>query len=368
MQDNPRRRNVPIQYTPAFRAVVYSGRERLDCDGSALRASLTGPARVDGDDTNTSVFSFVFDHRPQLGPRGITNRLGEHRLSQARYIEIFNCNQGVTANQVPRKFVGKIPSLISRLGTMTREVLFCFEPAFASQLATGNRSLETTMFPKRLFSKLWRIDCFAVRCGDQAGQTNIDTDRALVGPWTVDFRNGDLETGVPFSASARYDGSTNFGIGRDAAMPLDFDLAGDANNTDVPRLSYRQAIANTKFCTTKTTFRLESRESSMPLFDPTEKGFKSLIKPPKDLLLCCKTVLDQSLVNSPNGFQFSRLLVKTEANAFASVSINSLLKCCIVQIAKALQHIRHFEDLLLIRVNSIFAGQDSHGGIITGDT
>src|SRR3954454_11229949 len=142
MQNNLRRSNVSIHDTVAFSAVVYSGRECLDRDGSALRASLTGSPWVDRDNSNTGTCRLVFDHRPQLSPRGIVSRLGEHRPRQAGDVQILDRDQRMTVNQIAGELVSKVPSLVGRPGAVPGKVPLRREPSLARPFASGKGTLK----------------------------------------------------------------------------------------------------------------------------------------------------------------------------------------------------------------------------------
>src|SRR3954469_278970 len=284
MQNNLRRGNVPIHDTVAFSAVVYSGRERLDRDGSALRASLTSSPWVDRDNSNTGTCRLVFDHRPQLSPRGIVNRLGEHRPRQAGDVQILDRDQRVTVNQIAGKLVSKVPSLVGRPGAVPGKVPLRLEPTLARPFASGKGTLKTTLFLGRILGELRRGDRLAVRCGDQARQADIYAHRALVGPRAVQFRHGDLKADVPLAARPGEHGGCDLGISRNVPVPFHLDLTGNADDADALGLADRQPVANAEFGTVPAALGLEARESALALLDPAKEHLERLVEPADNLL------------------------------------------------------------------------------------
>src|SRR3954447_8573573 len=80
---NLRRRHVPVENRTAIAAMLPLG-PSLGLDRPALRTGLRGSARIDQNNLPPSVCSFVGEHRGQLRPRGVVDRLGQHRAGKSR--------------------------------------------------------------------------------------------------------------------------------------------------------------------------------------------------------------------------------------------------------------------------------------------
>lgn len=100
-------RDIAVESRAAIAAMLPFAKH-LGLDRSAVRASLGSPARIDEDDRPTSVCSFVGQHRRQLAPCGIVDRLGEHRAGEAPHIEIFQGDVRVLARQAVRELVQEV--------------------------------------------------------------------------------------------------------------------------------------------------------------------------------------------------------------------------------------------------------------------
>ncbi len=83
-----RRPHIPVETRTAAAAMLPLG-QSLGVDRSTSRARLGGPAWVNRDDLSPSVCSFVGEHRGQVRPRGIVNRLGEPRAGKPLHGEVF---------------------------------------------------------------------------------------------------------------------------------------------------------------------------------------------------------------------------------------------------------------------------------------
>src|SRR5215204_1689020 len=75
---DPCRRYVPVENSAALAAMLPLG-QSLSLDRPTFRARLRGSTRIDQNNLSPSVCSFVGEHRGQLRPCGVVNRLGEHR-------------------------------------------------------------------------------------------------------------------------------------------------------------------------------------------------------------------------------------------------------------------------------------------------
>jgi hypothetical protein len=93
--------NVSVNVCPAVTAVPTFG-ERFCFDDPALWARLGSSSRIDSDDLDISICSFVVEHRGQLASRGVSNVLGERRMRKAFHVEVFDTDPTESVN----KFTG----------------------------------------------------------------------------------------------------------------------------------------------------------------------------------------------------------------------------------------------------------------------
>src|SRR5687768_10665372 len=176
MLDDLSRVNVAILNRPATGAVVDAVAQRLRRHPSAAVAFLGSPARVDLRDQTTSIRGFVVGERDQLTPRGIEYGLGEHAAREPSDVQVLEGDVRVAVDQIVGQLVSKVPPLVGRPGAVTRKPHLRLESALASPFATSQGTLKATLFPGRLSDPLRRRHGFAVRRGDQAGQSDVDAD------------------------------------------------------------------------------------------------------------------------------------------------------------------------------------------------
>jgi hypothetical protein len=111
------RRHVPVENRTAIAAMLPLG-QSLGLDRPALRTGLRGSARIDQNNLPPSVCSFVGEHRGQLRPRGVVNRLGQHRAGQRLHVEVFQGNVGMLPHQAARELVEEVATARCNLGLM----------------------------------------------------------------------------------------------------------------------------------------------------------------------------------------------------------------------------------------------------------
>jgi hypothetical protein len=81
-----------------------------DCSADA---PLRRAARVNLYKPSTSVCSFVGQHREELRPAGIVNRLGQNASGETLYPKILHRNQTVGVHQLTRELVLKVCPLVA---------------------------------------------------------------------------------------------------------------------------------------------------------------------------------------------------------------------------------------------------------------
>ena len=150
---NHRSSNVPVDVCPALAAVPTFG-ERFCFDDPALRARLGCTSRIDTDKLDTSICSFVVEHRGQLAPRGISNVFGQHRACEA-----FHVGVDTDPTEPVNKFAGTFNRAArSDMRLELGESGLVSRSGLGASLASGNSALATAQFSLGLLGQLWSID------------------------------------------------------------------------------------------------------------------------------------------------------------------------------------------------------------------
>ena len=195
-----RGRNIPGESRAAIAAMLPFG-ERLDPDRPAVGASLGSPARIDEDDRPTSLCSFIGQHRRQLAPCGIVDRLGQHRADKAPHVEIFQGDMRVRAHQAVRELVQEVAATRSSPRLMPGHSATGTLPPGGEPTSACEHPLASAQAFRRPPGPLGRSDGLACRHGNEARKAHVDpdgTDRALEGGH-VDL---DLEADEPLAVRA----------------------------------------------------------------------------------------------------------------------------------------------------------------------
>jgi hypothetical protein len=129
--------NVSVDVCPALAAVPTFG-ERFCFDDPALRARLGCTSRIDTDKLDTSICSFVVEHRGQLAPRGISNVFGQHRACEAFHVEVFDTDPTEPVNKFAGTFVQIIAPLRSDMRLEVGESGLASRSGLGASLASGN--------------------------------------------------------------------------------------------------------------------------------------------------------------------------------------------------------------------------------------
>src|SRR5208283_138910 len=96
----------------ANRAIVPAIRQGLR-HARAARAGLRRATRVDLDKLPTGAFCLVREHRTELSPSRVVNRLRQHSASETLHVQIFDRDQTVLVDQLARELVLEVPALIA---------------------------------------------------------------------------------------------------------------------------------------------------------------------------------------------------------------------------------------------------------------
>ena len=134
---------------PASTAAFAAAPLLLAPPAPATTDALAHAARIYSDHSATSLCNFAVEHRKQLRPRRILNRLGQARPRETLHVQIFYGNQAVGQRQPGRKFVRLVASLIRnvfvRLGNLTHGMA----PALRITLAPRDPTLTMRADPSR---------------------------------------------------------------------------------------------------------------------------------------------------------------------------------------------------------------------------
>ena len=201
---DPSRRHIPVERAAAVAAVNTLGK-RLGADQTAFGASLRSSARIDQNDFSSSVCSFVGEHRGQLSPRGIVNRLGQHRAGETLHVEVLQGDVRMIPHEAARELVQEVVAAGRHLALVPRYGTLGPLPAGRELRATRECMLATTQTLGGLRRPLRSPNRLARRERNEARQAHVDADRRE-GPLNRSVCNLDLEAGEPFAARVGQDG------------------------------------------------------------------------------------------------------------------------------------------------------------------
>ena len=131
--------DVAVKDEVATVAAVHPVRERLRPVGRmpASAASPGGAARIDQDHGPTGAFSLASQHVPQLRPRGIVNRPGEHRALQRVHVQVFHRNHAMPGRQAVGEHVQEVPPPRGDACVVAGEVPACHSAPLRSPFLPG---------------------------------------------------------------------------------------------------------------------------------------------------------------------------------------------------------------------------------------
>lgn len=360
MFDDAARMDITILDGPTPIAFVDSVFERLRCYQSTTVAFLRCSASINLSHQPTSVFSFVGSERDELSPRCIEYGLRQDPSCKPSYVQLFKCDVRVAICQGTGQLVRKIPALVSYVSLVSSKVLLRLESALAATLASCKGTLKATIFLRSVLGQLWGGNDFPVRCGDQVGQSNINTHSGSKGVRPITVGSFYREADKPLPARSRQDSRSDLRSWWDFSMPASLNLSGNTDDVDLSAFPDCHAVANTEFGTVKLAFRPEPREPTFAIFCSAKEPFERPVKPAKDLLFCGKTISGKFLINGPNRFQLAGLVKIVESFSPSSVSLNPLLKCCVVEITEAPKHLVQRRRLRWAWINPVLVAENSH--------
>lgn len=324
-------------------------------DSVALRAFLRSPARIDFLRQATSICSFVVRERDDLRPRGVMHMLGEHTSRQALDVEIFECDLAETVDQIAAELVAEIPAAIADTGVVSSQSRNALATDVRAAFASGNSALAATQPLGCALGPAGTGDRLAVAQRHQRGKSQVNAD--AIRPSALDHLNLNVENDIPLSGLSREDRA--LGLGWHLAVPAHLDLARHADDAELAGLADRQAVTDAEVRGVVANGGAEAGKTSLgTALDPSKERLEALIQLAQHLLLrsARPTALSFRRI-APNNRQRGHLFIAAYRDAFA-VSLDTVLKCCVVEATKIAKHFVKRSALHLVRLHAIFVAQN----------
>lgn len=348
-----RRSNIPVEISSAF-AAVPSLDKRFGFNRSALRAGLRSATRIDFNQFDTSVFSFVSKVVDDLSPRGVVNVLGMHPASQAFDVELFNSDPTEAINQISSYFVAEITTAISDPSVIFSNGGYTLAPSLGPSFASSDCALSPSHALRSAPCPIRALYGFAVAQCNEAGQPEIDANRLR--PCALNRVHFNMEDHIPFTCVPGQGRALR--LGRKFAMPLDLYLTWYTDNSNSPALLSRDAVSETEISSMIPATGLESRKPGF-LAGPSapKKRHERFIQLTKYLLLSgARPSTDAFWIVTTDNRQRNDLLVAGNGSPVAPRQ-NSMFKRGIIEAAKISQHFRKCGLLIALRIDSKFIGE-----------
>lgn len=352
------RSHVAIQGATAI-AAVFSGRERFGGNRSALRASLGSAARINLNQFNTSICSFVSKVGDDLRPRSIMDVLSEHPGRQAFDVEVFDGDPTETAHKISRDLVAQVAPTVADPGVIGGEHRDAFAARFGATLAPGNGALPAAQTFSRALRPIRPGFDVPIRQDDKAGQPQIDPDAT----WPSAFNGTHLNVkdDVPLAGLPCQDRGLRLAGQR--TVPSHLDLAGHADKSDLARLAQSKPVADPKISGVVAVAGAKAWEPRLgTASNATEERLEALIKLAHHLLLGGTRPAANVRQFAPDLRKGCDLLITFDADALP-VGEDAMLKCGVVEGAKVRKHLRQGRSLRLVGVDSVLVGEYQEAGL-----
>lgn len=211
---------IAIRNQSTRHAKMLSHGERL-ADFCPTNTSLRCTARVNFHKHTSGTFSLVRKHEEESCPPSIVNTFGEHSARQSFNVQVFDSNQPVVVDNLPRFFVMKVTSLVADVIVPTLKQKARLAPSVRTFLSSAHAPLQATKFGLSLAEPARILNHGAVtHCGER-GQSHVDTDH--VGIKSQRFRfTFNREDGKPSARFTFYQESFDYPFQR--AMQLNLDV------------------------------------------------------------------------------------------------------------------------------------------------
>ncbi|HEX7330331.1 MAG TPA: hypothetical protein VF290_02460 [Pyrinomonadaceae bacterium] len=136
---------VTISNQATSRARVNALRKRL-ADFRSAKTGLRCSPRIDFHKHASSFFRFVREHKHEVRPSSIPNRLRQYAIGESLNVQIFYGYQPVLVNDLSRFLVVKIAPLVPDVIVEARKQKHRFTSAVRSPLSTRNAPLQAPQF------------------------------------------------------------------------------------------------------------------------------------------------------------------------------------------------------------------------------
>ena len=306
---------------------MHTFRQSL-ADFTPAEAMLARAGRIDLHDLAPSFFRFGAEYVEKGRPARIVHGLGEEAPRHALDVEVFDSDQLVGIDQLPRDLVAEVAPLAGNVFVGALETEHGLAAAARPLAASGNAALDASQLglsapePARVGNHLAGAE------GRKVFKAHIDTDsRSEFGQQFSFVRHG--ETNVPATgAAADRDGPD---LADELPMPLDLEFA-DALDIQLAVITDLAAVTvGRERVGVEAVTRLEAREARfLPRFESSEERLERLVEAAQHILAGAE-IGRATGAGSTHVFQVSSLIVVVERHAAALVCKTPLLKSGVVE-------------------------------------
>lgn len=166
---------IPIANQTAFFANMLTLGQRLR-NARTAETGLTCTTRIDFHEQPTSIFRFVGQHVYERRPSGIVNRLAQPPTSKSFDIQIFDRNEAVCVNDLPRLFVVEVSPLISDVIMKPPKQQYGFASSVATLFPSRYAPLQPSQSPLGRAKPTRVFNPRSVAQSRERSQSNIDAN------------------------------------------------------------------------------------------------------------------------------------------------------------------------------------------------
>ena len=283
-----------------------------------LRALLGGSSRIDTDELDTGTCSLVVEHCGQLSPRGVGNVLGQHCASQAFDVEVFDRYPAKPIDDIAGNLVQVMSSTVSDVGMEPRRGRLALLPGVGAAFAPGDSALPAPKLFGGALRPVWPLLGLSVAQGNQAGESEIDSDAIRTG--ALDNVNRDVKDDGPLACLPGQD--RGGGLARQFPVPADLDIARHTNEAKAAVFADSEAVSDAEFGCVIAGAGAETRKAS----PASKESFERFVEATQHLLLGTEGPSGQRGGGASYSLQFERLIAILEADAATPVGLNALTK------------------------------------------
>lgn len=323
-------------------------------------ACLAGASWINFHKHAPSIFRFVREHKQKVRPPSIVDRLREHPARQSFDVQIFNGNQAVLINDLPRLFMVKVPALIANVVVKALKQNRSLAPAVRPFLSPLNPSLQASHLclrgpkPTRVFYRS------SIAQGGEAAQADINADHIGI----ERQRSGralHYEQSKPPSSFTLHRESLNCAV--KWSMQLDPNAANLRQAQPITRdglssLPKRHAVVAPGRSKTRVAWILRS-------FNAPKERLEREIDALQHVLKCREAHVRYVWPKRTDLFQLKILIEPANALALKSPSVAPLLQSSVVKLRANTQMLVEYPLLLFRWVDSIAKGFVQGASILT---